>query len=331
MRPPPPAVIAVMPLEQVPADPSRAFVADGLTGDLITRLAQMPGLTVVGRSALRTFRGQSARDIAQRLGAAVLLTGTAHVEDGNVKMTLSLADAAEGEPLWTGEYTRAGEDIVAMQASAAEDVARALRVPVRLTAATARTSSRRVDRRAYEEYLQGRQAAAQHQPDDAIKDYQAAVAADDSLPEAFAALARALSGRGSRSSIQAAPRRERIATAAERAYQLDPDLADANTAMGIASSSLEQKLQYLRRSIEIDPSNGDAYRDVADVIRTIDPELSAAFDDRAHQLDPEPSPGRSEMAVWHSQTAGRQDRAAAATRDRDIVASALKGVLDRRP
>src|SRR6185437_8191773 len=118
--------------------------ADGLTEDLITRLAQTPGLLVIGRSGLRSYRAQPARDVARRLGAAVLLTGTVRLDEDNVKMTLALADAADGERLWTGEYTRAAEDIVAVQAKAAEDVARALHVPLRLSAATARTVARRV-------------------------------------------------------------------------------------------------------------------------------------------------------------------------------------------
>jgi len=246
-------------------------------------------------------------------------------------MTLALADAADGERLWTGEYTRAAEDIVAVQAKAAEDVARALHVPLRLTAATARTVARRVDRRAYEEYLLGRQAAAQRQPDAAAKDYQDAVAADDGLPEAFAGLARALAAGAARTRADAGSRRARMKTAAERAYELDPDLAAANAAMALASSSLTQTLQYLRRAIEIDPSSGDTYRDVADVIRAIDPERSAAFDQRASELDPQPSSERTTPAAWHPSIAGREDAAAAAARDRDIARAVLKGLLEKRP
>jgi serine/threonine-protein kinase len=330
MGPPPRAVIAVMPLDLTSADPSRTFFADGLTEDLITRLAQTPGLAVIGRSGLRTYRAQPARDVARQLGAAVFLTGIVGVDDDNVTMTLALSNAIDGEPIWTGEYTRTADDIVAMQAKAAEEVAQALHVPLHLTAATARTASRRVDRRAYEEYLLGRQAAAQRQLEAAAKDYQDAIAADDGLPEAFAGLARTLSA-GTRTRAEAGPRRERMKAAAERAYELDPDLAAANVAMAFASSSLSQTLQYLRRAIEIDPSNGDTYRDVADVIRAIDPERSVAFDQRASELDPQPSSGRTAPAAWHSSIAGRENPATAAARDRDVARAALKGVLEKRP
>ena len=329
MGPAPPAIVAVMPLEPTPADPSRTFFADGLTEDLITRLAQTPGVAVIGRAALRTHPEVDAREAARRLGAGVLLTGTVHSDGDEVKVRLALADAADGESLWTGDYTRAAEDVVALQAKAAEDIAQALRVPLQLTAATARTSSRRVDRRAYEEYLLARQAVAHRQSDEAVKDYQDAIAADDGLPEAFAGLARALSATVARSDAEKAARRERMTTAAERAYQLDPDLASANVAMALASPSLMQTLQYLRRAIEIDPSNGESYRDVADVIRAVDPELSAAFNRRALELDPQPSAGRTDAAPWHSPGGTRGDLATAAS-DRDVARSALTGVLDKR-
>ncbi len=327
----PHAIVAVMPLDLTGADASRTFFADGLTEDLITRLAQTPGVSVVGRSALRTYRTRAARDVARELGAAVVLTGSVQPEDHAVKVTLVLSDSGDGGSIWTAEYNRAAKDIVALQAKAVEDIAQALRVPVHPTAATARTSLRQVDRLAYEQYLRGRQAAANGQPDEAVEDYQNAVAADDGLTEAFAGLSLALRARSAPNGRDDAARRERIRTAAERAYDLDPDLAEANVAMALASSSLTQTMRYFRRAIDIDPSNGETYRDIADVTRVVDPELSAAFDRRATELDPQPAPHRSAMAAWQSSLDGQRRLVDAIARDRDIVGSALKGALDRRP
>jgi len=64
-----------------------------------------------------------------------------------------------------------------------------------------------------------------------------------------------------------ASHRERMRGAAERAYALDPDLGPANIAMGLVVTPLVQSLQYLRRAVEIDPSNGDAYQAIADQIQ----------------------------------------------------------------
>ncbi|HWF85509.1 MAG TPA: protein kinase [Vicinamibacterales bacterium] len=329
--PAPRPVIAVLPLALSGSDASQTFFADGLTDDLITRLGQTPGVSVIGRAALRTYRGRRASDVARELGAAVVLTGSVQPEDDKVKLTLALSDPLDGASLWTGEYTRAVRDIFALQARAAEDIAQALHLPLQLTAATARASSRQVDRAAYDLYLRGRQAAVDGQPAGAVKYYQSAIAADDGLPEAFAGLALAQQASAVHAGSDDAGWRERIRTAAERAYQLDPDLASANVAMALVSTSLSQTLQYLSRAIDLDPSNGDTYRDVADVIRTIAPDLSAAFDRRALELDPQAAGGRAAVAEWRPAVAPHQSPADALARDRELAVSVLAGLLNRHP
>jgi eukaryotic-like serine/threonine-protein kinase len=328
--PAPQPILAVMPLTLVDTDDSQMFFADGLTEDLITRLGQTPGIRVLGRAAVRASRTRAPREVAGDLGAAAVLTGTLHRVNDQVTVALALGDPADGASLWSNEYTRAVKEIFALQAQAAEDVAQALHLPLQLNAETARTSSRQIDPAAYELYLRGGQAAAEAQPAAAVKYYQAATAADDGLPDAFAGLARALTAGATVSKSDDAARRERIRMAAERAYQLDPDLASANVAMALAAPSLSQALQYLKRAIDLDPSNGDSYRDVSDVIRTAAPDLSAAFDRRAAELDPRAAGRHTPIPEWRPTASGRQNRAEAMARDREEARRLLAGVLDAR-
>lgn len=329
----PKPVVAVLPLALSGADASRTFFADGLADDLTTRLGQTPGVKVIGRSGLRGSRGRSPSDVARALGAAVMLTGSVHPTASDVTLSLALTDPVEGDVLWSGEYTRPVRDIFALQEQAAEDIAQALDLRLQPSAATARLASRQIDRSAYELYLHGRQAMADGDAARAATYYQDAVATDAALPEAFAGLARALHFAPARGSADEAARRERIKAAAERAYQLDPDLASANVAMAFASQALPLTLQYLRHAIDLDPSNGDTYRDVADVIRIADPAMSDAFMARARALDPRPSSGATTAGA--AGVAGRPAPAAAGkqasatvARDRDVVRRALAGLLE---
>ena len=162
-RPPAP-VIAVIPLELAGADRSQTYFADGLTEDLISRLGQMPGLKVLGRSATRDYRGRTPRDVAQELHASVVLTGSARVQDNAVKVSLELVDPSDGTAIWAAQYTRDLKDILAVQTQVAEEVATALRLKLQPTASRVRTASRLVDPRAYELYLRGRQAFGGAQP-----------------------------------------------------------------------------------------------------------------------------------------------------------------------
>jgi non-specific serine/threonine protein kinase len=168
----PAPVIAVMPLELPGNDASQLYFADGLTEDLISRLGQTPGLRVLGRSATRGYRNRQPREVAQELGAGVVLTGSVRPSADNVKISLELIDPLDGTAIWSSQYTREVQDIFKVQAQVAEEVATALRVKLQPSAASARTASRLVDPRAYELYLRGRQALAERKLPEAIKRYE---------------------------------------------------------------------------------------------------------------------------------------------------------------
>ena len=129
------AIVGVLPFANLSGSTDEYF-ADGLTEDLITRLGQTPGLKVLGRSATRDYRGRAPRDVAQELGAGVVLTGSVRPAGDTVKISLELIDPDDGTDVWTGQFTRDVKDVFAVQADVAEQVAQALRVTLRPTEAS---------------------------------------------------------------------------------------------------------------------------------------------------------------------------------------------------
>jgi TolB-like protein len=294
LGPPPAPVIAVVPFE---TDPGQLFFADGFADDLIARLGQTPGLKVIGRSAIRQLRGRALKDVARDLGAAVVLTGSVRPAGDSVQVSLELIDPVDGRSVWSEQYSRDLKDIFAVQAQVAERVAAALGVKLQPTGASARATSRLVDPRAYELYLRGRQAVADRRPAEAIALYQRATAADAGLGEAFAGIAEALQPRPPFSTAAAeTSRRQRVETAARRAYELDPDLPAANLAMGAISDTLADTLKYIRHAIDLDPSAADPYRLVGDQLQDFDAALAVAFFQKSLTLDPKLDASRAAMA-----------------------------------
>jgi TolB-like protein len=294
LGPPPAPVIAVMPFD---TDPSQIFFADGLAADLTTRLGQTPGLKVIGRSTSRAYRGRQPRDAGRELGAAVVLIGSVRPVGDTINLSLGLIDPSDGTAIWSAQYTREVKDIFAVQEQVAEQVAQALRVKLTPTPASARAASRLVDPRAYELYLRGRQAVADRRLPNAVALFERAIAADAGLGEAFAGLAEALRLQvGTAGAADAAVHRERVQTAAKRAYELDPDLPQANVAIALASDGLADTLKYLRRAIELDPSYADAYHQIGGVLTDIDPERAVAFFRTSLTLDPRQDAVRTHLA-----------------------------------
>ena len=283
----PSPIIAVIPLDLADVDQAQRYFADGLTEDLITRLGQTPGLRVIGRSATRDYRGRSPRDLARELGAGVVLTGAVRPAGETVRISLELIDPADSTDLWTGQYTREVKDIFAVQSQVADDVARALRLKLTPTAARERTASRLVDQRAYESYLRGRQAAAQRDLGSAKRFFDDATRLDDGLAEAHAGMAEALHleavGLGQADDPS---RRARLKRSADRAYELDPDLPQANLAAGLAADRLADALGFLKKAVTVDPTFSEGFHEIGDQILDVDPARAIAFYRRALALDP---------------------------------------------
>jgi non-specific serine/threonine protein kinase len=294
----PAPLIAVIPLELPENDASQLYFADGLTEDLISRLGQTPGLRVLGRSATRGYRNRQPRDVAQELGAGVVLTGSVRPSADNVRISLELIDPLDGTAIWSSQYTRDVQDIFKVQAQIAEEVATALRVKLQPSAASARTASRLVDPRAYELYLRGRQALAERKLPEAIKRYEQAIAADPGLAEAFAGLAEALylnptfDGVTDDSSPTA-----RLKQAAARAYELDPDLPQANVAVALAADDLSEALKHLRRAVDADPSYAEGIHLIGDLIVDFEPQRAIAFYRRSLDLEPRMQVNYPDMAL----------------------------------
>ncbi len=317
--PAPEPVLAVVPLDLETADRSELFFADGLTDDLARRVSRIPGVTVLGRSGLRGDRGRTPEEVGAALGAPVVLTGRVRPQVSPLSLSLTLVNRADGAVLWTATYARDPATIVALQAEAADEIAKALRLEVAPTAARARAEARRVDPAAYRVYLQGRQAAATGDLADAIARFQSAADVDPGLDEALAALALTLDRAAAEGGVADPDRRD---AAAARAYQLDPDLPEANAAMALAAPDPADALRFLRHGVEEDRSWGDGYRRIGDRIREADPVDAAAFYRASLAVDPRLEASRAGLALVQD-LPEPPDRA----EERETIRSVLRGLL----
>ena len=101
-------VIAVLPFTNMSGDPEQEYFADGITEDIITRLAQFPGLLVLGRNTTFQFKGESVdiEEIAGRLDADYVLEGSIRRGGDTVRVTAQLLRGDNGTHLWAETYDR---------------------------------------------------------------------------------------------------------------------------------------------------------------------------------------------------------------------------------
>ncbi len=109
--------IAVLPFINLSGDSAQAYFTDGITEDLITDLARLPGLMVIARNSSFAYKGKQVRpqQIAQELGIRYLLEGSVQRQGDRLRINAQLVDAVGGQHLWAERYSGTMEDVFALQ------------------------------------------------------------------------------------------------------------------------------------------------------------------------------------------------------------------------
>jgi TolB-like protein len=110
---------AVLPLDDLTNDPALLGLADGMTDDIITHLAQNPTFFVSARNLSSQFRGGASdvREVGRTLSVRYVLEGSLRKVGANIRVVAQLIEAETGGHIWTDIFNEAIEDIGAAQDS----------------------------------------------------------------------------------------------------------------------------------------------------------------------------------------------------------------------
>ena len=109
--------IAVLPFNNMSADPEQEFLADGLSEDIITGLSKIRWFLVIARNSTFTYKGQAVdvKRVAKELGVRYVLEGSVRKAGNRIRVTAQLIDAATGLHVWAENYDRELKDIFDLQ------------------------------------------------------------------------------------------------------------------------------------------------------------------------------------------------------------------------
>ncbi len=109
--------IAVMPFLNMTAERGQEFFADGLSEGIITALAKVPQLFIIGRDSTFSYKGKAvkAKQVSEELGVQYVLEGSVQKAGDRVRVTAQLIDALKGHHLWAERYDRELKDVFAIQ------------------------------------------------------------------------------------------------------------------------------------------------------------------------------------------------------------------------
>jgi TolB-like protein/Flp pilus assembly protein TadD len=152
--------IAVLPFENLSVEKENAFFTDGVQDQILTDLAKVADLKVIGHTSVQEYRSGMARDlrkIGEQLGVAYLLQGSVQRSGNKLRISAQLYDSRNAEQLWADTYDRDLSDVFAIQSEIAQ------RIVSRLSAAISPQEIARIeekptqDMRAFDLYLRAKE------------------------------------------------------------------------------------------------------------------------------------------------------------------------------
>lgn len=287
--------LAVLPFKDLDPGQDQQYVSDGLTEELINRLARMPRLRVTARTSSFVFRDKpvDVREAARRLGVAHVLEGSVQRSGDQWRVRVALVDAHGNYELWANEYDVGAGDLLDMEDRIASTVTATLYPKLRAAVAAPRRPSR-VGPAAHDDYLVGLEYLNRRTRTDlvqAIDHFQRALRAEPDYAEAWGGLAAAYAVWNDYDSDTPPDQHyEDALTAARRAVAIAPQSGRAHAVLGLLAMEHWQWTQAeaeYRRALQIDPSNATAHQWYAMYLwYQDDPDGALAQMRIANRLDP---------------------------------------------
>jgi TolB-like protein/Tfp pilus assembly protein PilF len=327
--------LAVLYFEVLSAESDDAFLAAGLTEDLIVDLARVEGLHIASRGEVMQFRDRAMppRTLARELGADYLLQGSVRRAGQRARISAQLVRAVDGHAVWAERFDRTLEDLFDVQAEVSRRIVDALQVTLKPGEREMLDRAPTRSQEAYAFYLQARAMTDQLTRDASFAAeamLKRAIELDPDFALAHAALGECYARRalGWYAGLEAADQAE---VSANRALQLEPGLMEAHFVLAMVHrlrGEPEALLASIDRILAMDPDHAEALAWAGWSYMSLGrPEPAAGLLERASKRRPENySAARFLLSCY--EMLGRDEDAA---RTRRQLYDTLLDVLRRHP
>jgi serine/threonine protein kinase/predicted negative regulator of RcsB-dependent stress response len=258
--------VAVLPLQNLSAEPDSAYFSEGMTDEITTKLSKIQGIDVASHSSVAAVKGseKSAAEIGKALGVRYLLEGSVRKAGDQVRINVHLIDSTSGFQVWADDFAGEMKDVFSLQEQTAIKIAESLNLKLSPQEQQAIEHRYTQNPQAYDAYLRGSalmDSFDQREPlETARKNFELALRLDSDYAPAIAGLAW-VEGQIYRNLEPVPEHLLRAENYARRALAIDPNLSEAHIAMGTVYSD---KYDYVtaareyRIAADLDPNSGYA-------------------------------------------------------------------------
>jgi serine/threonine-protein kinase len=260
--------LAILPFENIGANPDAEYLSDGLTESLINSISQLPNLKVIARSSVFRYKGKAVDPsvVGRELSARAILTGRIVERGDDLSISAELIDTRDNRHMWGEQYNVKMTDLLAIQQKISKEINENLRKRLSGKDDSALPKQYTSNAEAFQLYLKGRffsDQATVAGVQRGVEYFHQAIERDPHYALAYVGMADAYFLLSS----QFVPPREampKVKDAATKALQLDESLAEAHTMLAMVNAFYEYDFPSagaeFKRGVELDPGSASAHQ-----------------------------------------------------------------------
>ncbi|MBK9164798.1 MAG: hypothetical protein IPM21_13000 [Acidobacteria bacterium] len=261
--------IAVMPFQNGSDSIDSEYLTDGLAESLIYSLSQIEGLKVSPTSSVFRYKGKQTDSViaGKELGVEAVMTGRVAQRGEDLIISVELVDVRNSKTLWGERYNRKMSDLLATQREITTEIVQKLRMKLAGEVEKELTKTYTADNQAYQHYLKGRFHYGKRTKvdlEEGIKYFEQAIVRDPGFALAYVGISESYRTMPSYGYVAPKEVAARAKAAAQRALEIDPDLAEAHAAVAGESIIFDWDWQKAeseyKKAIELGPNVAEIHK-----------------------------------------------------------------------
>jgi serine/threonine protein kinase/Tfp pilus assembly protein PilF len=261
--------VAVLPFADISPQKDQAYFCDGMTDDIITKLTKLQELKVISRTSVMRYKNtdKDIREIGKELNVNTILEGSVQKSGDYIRVNAQLINVEDGFHLWAETYDRELKNVFEIQSDLAENIAKALKTNLTIAEKQGLSKNPTDDLEAYNIYLVGRHfwnMRTEEGFQKSLEQFQKAIKKDPTYALAYTGIADYFNLIGYYDLVPPREAFPRAKEAAEKAIDLDENLAEAHTSLAVIQTWYEWDWagakSSFKRALELNPSYVTAHQ-----------------------------------------------------------------------
>jgi serine/threonine protein kinase/tetratricopeptide (TPR) repeat protein len=260
--------LAVLPFTNMSADKENEYFCDGLSEEIINAMSHIQDLRVAARTSAFAFKGRETdiREVGGILNVGAVLEGSVRKSGQRLRITAQLINVEDGYHIWSGQFDREMKDIFDIQEEISLTIADHLKLKLLKSEKDKILKRYTEDHEAYELYLKGLHFWRRRYEkglQKSLQFFQLAVEKDPGYALPHVGMADAFGILGVYGFMPPHPAYSRAKAAANKALEIDPELAEVYPSLGWIAMWYDRDWQaaesHFLRAIRMKPDYPEAH------------------------------------------------------------------------